>query len=101
MRKFLFVLVSTVALIIPAVAQYGYQAFPPYLVPDYAPQYRWEERSAPQMPENYEKQRTPNNALSGPIGLGDPNAAGGECAKGFSEETCRRRGQTYNPPGQN
>ena len=28
MRKFLFVLVSTVALIIPAVAQYGYQAFP-------------------------------------------------------------------------
>ena len=26
---------------------------------------------------------------------------GGECAKGFSEETCRRRGQTYIPPRQN
>jgi hypothetical protein len=53
------------------------------------------------MPENYESQRTPNSALSGPIGLGNPNAFGGECAKGFSEETCRRRGQKYNPPGQN
>ena len=83
------------------------------------------------MPENYEKQRPPKNALSGPIGRGDPNAVGGECArgfsaetclrrenaiggvtdptenyvgecaKGFSEETCRRRGQKYNPPGQN
>jgi hypothetical protein len=101
MRKFLFVFASTVALIAPAVAQYGYQAFPPYQTPDYAPRYRWEERGAPQMPENYEKQRTPNNALSGPIGLGDPNAVGGECAKGFSEETCRRRGQKYKPPGQN
>jgi hypothetical protein len=101
MRKFLFVFASTVALITPAVAQYGYQAFPPYTAPDYAPRYRWDERSAPQMPENYEKQRTPNSALSGPIGLGDPNAVGGECAKGFSEETCRRRGQKYNPPGQN
>jgi hypothetical protein len=102
MRKFLFVLASTVALITPAVAQYGYQAFPPYTVPDYAPRYRWEERarSAPQMPENSEKQRKPNNALSGPIGL-NPNAVGGECAKGFSEETCRRRGQKYNPPRQN
>jgi len=27
-------------------------------------------------------------------GAGGP----GECAKGFSEETCRRRGQQYNPP---
>ena len=25
----------------------------------------------------------------------------GECAIGFSEETCRRRGQKYNPPRQN
>ena len=101
MRKFLFVLASTVALITTAVGQYGYQAFPGYTAPDYAPRYRWEERSAPQMPENYENQRTRNNAISGPIGLGDPNAVGGECAKGFSEETCRRRGQKYNPPGQN
>jgi hypothetical protein len=102
MRKFLFVFASTVALITPAVAQYGYRALPGYTVPYYTPPgYRWDERGAPQMPENYEKQRTPNNALSGPIGLGDPNAVGGECAKGFSEETCRRRGQKYNPPGQN
>jgi hypothetical protein len=103
MRKFLFVFASTVTLITPSVAQYGYPA-PGYTVPgapNSGPRYRWDERSAPQMPENYEKQRTPNNALSGTIGLGDPNAVGGECAKGFSEETCRRRGQKYNPPGQN
>ena len=50
MSKFLFVLASTVALITPAVGQYGYQAFPGYTAPDYAPRYRWEERSAPQMP---------------------------------------------------
>jgi hypothetical protein len=100
MRKFLFVSASTVTLITPAVAQIGGQEFPGSSS-DYAPRYRWEDRSTPQMPENYEKQATPNNALSGPIGLGDPNAVGGECAKGFSEETCRRRGERYNPPGQN
>jgi hypothetical protein len=83
MRKFLFVLASTVALTTPAVAQIGGSGFPPYLVPEYAPQYRWEDRPPPQWPEN-EQQRTPNNALSGTIGLGDPNAVGGECAKGFS-----------------
>jgi hypothetical protein len=55
MTKFLFVLASTVALITPAVTQYGYQAFPPYLVPDSAPRYRWDERSAPQMPEKLRK----------------------------------------------
>ena len=31
------------------------------------------------------------------VGVSDP----GECAIGFSEETCRRRGQKYNPPRQN
>jgi len=101
MTKFLFVLASTVALITPAVAEIGGPAFAPYVVPEYAPQYRWEDRPPPQWPQNDEKQRTPNNALSGPIGLGDPNAVGGECAKGFSEETCRRRGEKYNPAGQN
>src|SRR5262249_21484209 len=51
--------------------------------------------------ENYEKQRTLNDTTgSGAIGLTNPNAVGGECAKGFSEETCRRRGQRYNPPRQ-
>ena len=101
MRKFLFVFASTVALITPAVAELGGPAFPPYMVPEYAPQYNWEQRGVPQWPENDEKQRPQNNALSGPIGLGNPNAVGGECARGFSEETCRRRGEKYNPPGQN
>jgi len=97
MKKFLFFFASTVTLATtPAVGQYG--AFPPYMVPDYAPRYRWDERGTPQMPEGDEKRSRPNNALSGPIGLGDPNAVGGECAKGFSEESCRRRGQKYNGP---
>ena len=96
-----------------AIAQYpatGYYG-PGYTAPGYtAPGYMWreqrlneEQRTNPgQLRENYEKQRTPNNTIgSGSIGITDPNAVGGECAKGFSEETCRRRGQTYNPPRQN
>jgi hypothetical protein len=47
MRKFLFVLASTVTLITPAVAEIGGPAFAPYLVPEYAPQYRWEDRPPP------------------------------------------------------
>ena len=124
MRKFLFVLASTgsLATMNAAIAQYpatgydapgyyapGYHA-PGYTAPGYtAPGYMWREqrlneerRTNPQLRENYENQRTPNNTIgSGSIGVTDPNAVGGECAKGFSEETCRRRGQTYNPPRQN
>ena len=114
MRKFLFVLASTgsLATMNAAIAQYpapGYTA-PGYTAPGYtAPGYMWREqrlneerRTNPQLRENYENQRTPNNTIgSGSIGVTDPNAVGGECAKGFSEETCRRRGQTYNPPRQN
>ena len=115
-RLFLFVLASTgsLATMNAAIAQYpatGYYA-PGYTAPGYtAPGYRWreqrlneEQRTNPdgQLRENYEKQRTPNNTIgSGSIGITDPNAVGGECAKGFSEETCRRRGQTYIPPRQN
>ena len=122
MRKFLFVLPSTGSLaIIPAVAQYvpppyGVPVAPGYTAPGYtnpgyapgytAPGYMWREqrlneerRTNPPPRENYEKQRTPNNAIgSGSIGITDPNAVGGECAIGMSEETCRRRGQRYNPP---
>jgi len=47
MRKFLFVFASTVALITPAVAQIGGPDFPPFIVPDSAPQYRWEDRPPP------------------------------------------------------
>ena len=119
MRKFLFVLASTgsLATMNVAIAQYpatgyyapGYYA-PGYMAPGYtAPGYRWreqrlyeEQRTNPQLYENYESQRTRNSTVgSGSIGLSDPNAVGGECAKGFSEEPCRRRGQKYNPPGQN
>ena len=46
--------------------------------------------------QNYEQQRTLNN-----FGVTNPNAGPGECAIGSSEETCRRRGQKYNPPRQN
>ena len=114
MKNFLFVLASTTALaaISPAVAQYvppsGYTA-PGYTPPSYtppgsaAPGNMWRQQrptanppsdSAAQQP----RQRSPNSALSGPIGLPDPNVDAGECAKGMSEETCRRRGQKYNGP---
>jgi hypothetical protein len=47
--------------------------------------------------ENYEKQRTPNNATDRGF-VGTDTRYVGECAIGSSEETCRRRGQRYNPP---
>jgi hypothetical protein len=117
MRKSLFVLASTgsLATMNAAIAQYvpGYYA-PGYYAPGYyAPGYTWRDRR--ERPtndwllwQNYEKQR--NNTIGsgsidltnpGSIGLTNPNAVGGECAKGFSEETCRRRGEKYNPPHQN
>ena len=111
MRKILFVLASTgsLATMNAALAQYpatGSYA-PGYYVPGYynprlyGSGYSWRrERAADEWRQwqNSETQSRPNNALSGPIGLGDPNAVGGECAKGFSEETCQRRGQKYNGP---
>ena len=145
MRKSLFVLTSTaiLAMLSPAAAQYvfpqpgvgpGYMA-PGYMAPGYtAPGftnrgYRWREQrfiedprtnNAVQDRPNYETQLNGTTG-SGAIGLTNPNAGpgecakgfsaetclrrenpdGGECAKGFSEETCRRRGQKYIPPRQN
>ena len=81
MRKFLFVLASTATLtmISSAIAQY---VAPPSTNP-------LQDR---QLREFYEKQRPLNNATgSGSIGTTDPNAVGGECATGFSAETCLRR----------
>ena len=81
MRKILFVLASTATstLISPAIAQY---AAPPPTNP-------LQDR---QLREFYEKQRPLDNATgSGSIGTTDPNAVGGECARGFSAETCLRR----------
>jgi hypothetical protein len=84
---------------------------PGYYAPGYyAPGYMWREWRLYQewrtnivqdwqLRENYEKQRTLNNTIGSGF-IGNPNAVGGECAKGFSEETCRRRGQTHNPPRQ-
>src|SRR5215510_3598617 len=115
MRKSLFILASMApwATTGYAVAQYvplpgSVPPLPGYVPgpgPSYtAPGYMWREQRLNeerrlQPGENYEKQRTLNDATgSGAIGLTNPNAVGGECAKGMSEETCRRRGQRYNPP---
>jgi len=121
MRKFLFVLASTatLAMINPAKAQ-GYWGAPGYVFPGYVfpgyvfpgyvfpgyvfPRYVFPRYFAPvyvapgyvapgyqdwRQREYYEKLLTPNIATDrGP----------GECAIGMSEETCRRRGQRYNPP---
>ena len=126
MSKFLFVLASTatLAIVSPAVAQYlfpppgigvspwygispWYGVSPWYTAPGYTNRgYMWREQrfyidprtnDAVQDRQNYENQRTLNN-----LGVTDPNKAdAGECAIGFSEETCRRRGQKYNPSRQN
>jgi hypothetical protein len=91
MRKFLFVLASaTLTMISAAIAQY---VAPPPTDP-------LQDR---QLREFYEKQRPLNNATgSGSVGVKDPTENYvGECAIGSSEETCRRRGQKYNPPRQN
>jgi hypothetical protein len=118
MRKFLFVLASTGSLTTmnAAIAQYapGYYA-PGYTARGYAPGYyvpgyTWRDQRERAMEDwrqwqYYEKQRTPNDATGrGSVGatVGTSNAVDsgfvGECAVGMSEETCRRRGQRYNPP---
>jgi hypothetical protein len=104
MRKSLFVLASlaTWATINQGVAQYvyptpGYVLPPPtYIPPPAAPGYMGREqrfnRTSPVQDgqQNYETQRTLNNG-SGAIGVTDQNAGPGECARGFSAETCLRR----------
>jgi hypothetical protein len=122
MRKFLFVFASTaiLAMIVPAVAQYVYVLppyyglpviTPPYWAPGYGYMWReqrlYDERPPPPLPQDrqlreyYAKLRTLNIG-SASVGVKDPTENYvGECAIGFSEETCRRRGQKYNPPRQN
>src|SRR5262245_24547888 len=108
MKKFLFVLAATaLAAISPAVAQYvppsGYPV-PSFTPPSYtppgsaAPGNMWRQQRPTANPPNdsaaqQPQQRPPNNALNGGTGLPNPNIDAGECAKGMSEETCRRRGQ--------
>jgi hypothetical protein len=111
MRKFLFVLASTAswATMNAAVAQYapGYYA-PGYFAPRYyapGPTLRDQrERATEDWRQRHENQSTANNTT----GVGVPTDTRitriptdtpiGECAIGMSEETCRRRGQKYNPP---
>jgi hypothetical protein len=109
-KKFslLSALATILASVSPAVGQYG--APPPpgvWVTPNAAPGntapgYRWREQRSYEDPrrnsntsqqpsENY--QRTPTIPTEGRA-VTDP----GECAIGVSEETCRRRGQKYNPP---
>jgi hypothetical protein len=112
MRKFLFILASTaiLAMISPAVAQYmppspGVPVAPGYTAPGYRnnPGYMWREQRL-----NEDRRTNPvqdgqqRNAIErGSVGVTDPTKNyAGECAIGSSEETCRRRGQKYNPPRQ-
>jgi hypothetical protein len=117
MKKVLFILTSIAifALAGPAFAQYvpwphgpwppGIWVGPGYMAPGIYRAYRWREqrfyedprRNSYIVPEtlNFEQQIIQNNAIRRGI-VTDP----GECAIGFSEETCRRRGQKYNPPRQ-
>lgn len=105
MRKFLFVLASagSLATINVAIAQYPAAEFyaPGYYVPGYyGPRYYARGYPGYYAPGYY----APAGRSVGPtVGTNNAGDTGfvGECAKGFSEETCRRRGQKYNPPGQN
>ena len=103
-----------------AIAQYadtgyGYYA-PGYYLPGYynprfyapgfyAPGYAWRRERAIEewrQWQYYETQRIPERGspVGGTIGTNKTinTEYAGECAIGFSEETCRRRGQRYNPP---
>ena len=100
MRKFLFVLASTSSLATMNVAMAQYPASEYYANGYYVPGYYGRRYYAPGYPGYY----APGGSVGATVGTnnaGDTGSVGGECAKGFSEETCRRRGQKYNPPGQN
>jgi hypothetical protein len=115
MRKILFVLASTgsLATMNAAIAQYpatGYYAtgyYVPgyygrrYYAPGYIAQYYAPGYYAPGdiAPGYY----GPGASAGATVGTNNAGNTGfvGECAIGPSEETCRRRGQKYNPPRQN
>ena len=105
MRKFLFVLASTGSLATVNVATAQYPASEYYANGYYVPGYYGRRYYAPGYPGYYAPgYYAPGGSVGATVGTnnaGDTGFVGGECAKGFSEETCRRRGQKYNPPGQN
>ena len=100
MRKFLFVLASTAAFAItnPAIAQLDLSGIGQGLPPGPPPPSNWGEERPPPIDLDSAEPQQPSPYSTGSVGVTDPNAVGGECAKGFSEETCRRRGEKYNPP---
>jgi len=108
MFSLLSVSVTTLALISPAVGQYvppppGVWVNPNPAPGNTSPGYRWREQRSyedPRRNSNTLQDRQPaENSERTPSGpterrvITDP----GECAIGVSEETCRRRGQKYNP----
>ena len=105
MRKFLFVLASTGSLATMNVAIAQYPASEYYATGNYVPGYYGRRYYAPGYPGYYAPgYYAPGGSVGATVGTnnaGNTGFVGGECAKGFSEETCRRRGQKYNPPGQN
>jgi hypothetical protein len=86
-----------------ATAQYPASEY--YANGYYVPGYYGRRYYAPGYPGYYAPgYYAPGGSVGATVGtnnVGDTGFVGGECAKGFSEETCRRRGQKYNPPGQN
>jgi len=100
MRKSLFVLASTVAFVIinPAIAQLDLSGIGQGLPPGPPPPSDWGEQRPPPIDLDSAEPQQPSPYSTGSVGVTDPNAVGGECAKGFSEESCRRRGEKYNPP---
>jgi hypothetical protein len=103
MRRFLFVLASTGSLATMNVAIAQYPATDFYATEYYVPGYYGRRYYAPGYPGYYAPSYyAPRGSVGATVGT---NNAGegfvGECAIGSSEETCRRRGQKYNPPRQN
>jgi|SRR4029079_6650841 len=108
MKKISLLSVTVVAMVSPAVAQYGSPSPPavrvtPNTVPGNTnPGYKWREQRSiedPRRDSNTLQQPSENQQRTQTIptegrAVTDP----GECATGMSEETCRRRGQQYFPP---
>ena len=110
MRKFLFVLASTGSLVTmnAAIAQYPATGY--YATGYYVPGYYGRRYYAPGYIAQYYAPGSiaagfygPGTSAGATVGTNNAGNTGfvGECAKGFSEDTCRRRGQKYNPPRQN
>ena len=105
MRKFLFVLASTGSLAKMNVATAQYPASEYYANGYYVPGYYGRRYYAPGYPGYYGPgYYAPGGSVGATVGTnnaGDTGFVGGECAKGFSEETFQHHQQECDPPGQN